>query len=92
MKVNQTTTKEELNRRLKRIEGQLRGVQKMVDEERDCREIMQQLTAMRSALQAASQEFMRQAACDCVGRLDQMDPLSRQAVMNDLVDLIGKVS
>ena len=42
MKVEGAATKEELQKRLKRIEGQVRGVQKMLDEDRDCHEIVQQ--------------------------------------------------
>ncbi|RIH89427.1 Copper-sensing transcriptional repressor CsoR [Calidithermus roseus] len=38
--------------RLKRLEGQVRGLQKMVEEERDCREILTLLSGVRSALEA----------------------------------------
>lgn len=49
------TTKSEVSRdaivkRLKRIEGQIRGLQKMVDGERDCEDIVTQLAAVRSAI------------------------------------------
>ena len=40
-------------KRLKRIEGQLRGLQKMVAEERDCESIVTQLAAVRSAIDSA---------------------------------------
>ena len=53
MKVEGTATKDELQKRLKRIEGQVRGVQKMLDEDRDCHEIVQQLSAIRSAVQGS---------------------------------------
>ncbi len=38
--------------RLKRLEGQVRGLQKMVEEDRDCREILTLLSGIKSALQA----------------------------------------
>jgi DNA-binding FrmR family transcriptional regulator len=41
---------EEINRRLKRVEGQVRGLQRMVDEQRDCEAILTQLMAARAAL------------------------------------------
>jgi DNA-binding FrmR family transcriptional regulator len=41
---------EEITNRLKRIEGQIRGLQRMVDEERDCEAILTQLMAARAAL------------------------------------------
>jgi DNA-binding FrmR family transcriptional regulator len=45
---------------LRRIEGQCRGLQRMVDEGRTCAEILQQLSAARSALEVVSYEV---AAC-----------------------------
>ena len=53
MKIQSAATKDELNKRLRRIEGQMRGIQKMLDEDRDCAEIVQQLTAAQSALRSA---------------------------------------
>ena len=47
------STRQNLNIRLKRIEGQTRGIQAMLDENRDCREILQQMAAIRSALSSA---------------------------------------
>ena len=41
---------EEIDRRLKRVEGQVRGLQRMVDEQRDCEAILTQLMAARAAL------------------------------------------
>ena len=43
-------TREAIVKRLKRIEGQIRGLQKMVDGERDCEDIVTQLAAVRSAI------------------------------------------
>ena len=43
-------TREAILKRLRRIEGQLRGLQKMVNEERDCESIVTQLAAVRSAI------------------------------------------
>ena len=49
METRSPELKTELSHRLRRIEGQVRGVQRMVDEDRDCPEILQQMTAIRSA-------------------------------------------
>jgi len=46
--------KVELIRRLKRIEGQTRGVQKMVEGDRNCADILHQLTAINEAVRSAS--------------------------------------
>ena len=52
--------------RLKRIEGQVRGVQKMVEEGRDCTDILQQMTAIRSATRQASLVLARSYAARCL--------------------------
>ena len=90
MKVEGVATKEELQKRLKRIEGQVRGVQRMLDEDRDCHEIVQQLSAIRSAVQGASVMFMRQYASDCLMSSDKTDPASREILIDDLLQLLGK--
>ena len=54
--------------RLRRIEGQVRGVQRMVDEERDCPDILQQMAAIRSAMHQASLVLARAYAARCLRR------------------------
>ena len=85
--------KSQINNRLARIEGQLRGVRNMIDEDRDCKDILQQLIAIRSAVQSASLSFMQDVANDCLLNLDQNDtPESQHAVIADLIRMMGKVS
>ena len=85
--------KEQIKRRLSRIEGQLRGVQKMIDENRDCRDIVQQLVAIRSAVQSASLNFMEDVASDCLMTPEtNNDPTAQRALVSDLIKLMGKVS
>ncbi len=45
------TTKDQILKRIARVEGQLRGVQKLIAEEADCEKIAQQMTAARKALE-----------------------------------------
>lgn len=86
-------SKENIKHRLSRIEGQLRGVQKMIDADRDCREILQQLIAIRAGVQSASLSFMQDVARDCLLNADnQANPHAQQDLMNDLIKMIGKVS
>jgi len=93
MQINDPKVKSKIKSRLARIEGQLRGIQKMIDEERDCREIMQQLIAVRSAVHASSLIFLREVTGNCMLNLeDQNDPQAWQATLNDIIDLLGKVS
>ncbi|HEY4720910.1 MAG TPA: metal-sensitive transcriptional regulator [Anaerolineales bacterium] len=90
MKVRSPAVKEDLQKRLKRIEGQVRGVQKMVGEDRDCHEIIQQLAAIRSAVQGASLAFMKDYASDCVMNITVDDKSTREMLVNDLIGLLGK--
>lgn len=85
--------KTQIKRRLARIEGQLRGVQKMIDEDRDCREVIQQLIAIRAGIQATSLSFMQDVASDCLLIPDQgQDPEAQREMILDLIQLLGKVS
>ena len=66
MHIQNLETQEKLIQRLKRIEGQVRGVEGMLSEERDCQEIMQQLSAIRSAVQSTSRIFLHDYALACM--------------------------
>jgi CsoR family transcriptional regulator, copper-sensing transcriptional repressor len=57
---------EEIRARLKRIEGQARGVQKMVDEGRDCIDILNQLAAIKAAVNGLSGELLEAYAIRCL--------------------------
>jgi DNA-binding FrmR family transcriptional regulator len=52
--------------RMRRIEGQARGVQRMISEDRDCLEILNQLASLRSAAYSASVELTEQYAMQCM--------------------------
>ena len=52
--------------RMRRIEGQARGVQRMISEDRDCLEILNQLASLRSAAYSASVELTEHYAMQCV--------------------------
>ncbi len=52
-------------KRLRRIEGQVRGLQKMVDEDRYCADIMTQISSVHEALRAVGRELMRNHLKHC---------------------------
>lgn len=90
MKIQSPTVKEDLHKRLRRIEGQMRGVQKMLDDDRDCREIVQQLKAAQSALRNATDNFMRAYARDCMLQDETLDAATRAALVDELLDLMAR--
>ena len=51
--------------RLRRLEGQVRGLQKMVEEERACQEVLTQLSSIRSALEATGDLILETYLMDC---------------------------
>lgn len=89
MHVKNTTTKDDLKKRLKRIEGQVRGISKMVDEDRDCRELIQQLAAVRSAVQQANLLLVRSYACQCI---EAPEGENQQEALDELISVLSKAS
>ncbi len=81
--------KKDLVNRLKRAEGQMRGVQRMIEEERDCEAILQQLTAVRSALHTASLALARIYATQCLAESD--NGMTTTQVIDSLMNVLGKL-
>ncbi len=69
--------------RLRRIEGQVRGVQRMVEDGRDCREIVTQVAAIKSALASVNSQVLQCYASNCLGDADQ----PRDRTIAELIDL-----
>ena len=91
--INNPQVKTQAIQRLARIEGQLRGVQNMIDKDRDCKDIVQQLIAIRSAVQSASLNFVQNVASECLlNPEEQADPQAQQETLVDLIKLLGKLS
>jgi len=64
--VGGTTEETEISLRLRRLEGQIRGIQRMIDEERDCEAIITQLMAARAALDGVSLQIVGQHIEECL--------------------------
>ncbi len=98
MKIQDQDVKQKLMQRLRRIEGQVRGVESMLGEERDCREILQQLAAIHSAVQATSRVFLQEYATACLLEMDneaRVDAGSdirrrREKIIQDMIALLDK--
>jgi CsoR family transcriptional regulator, copper-sensing transcriptional repressor len=59
-------SKDALQKRLRRVEGQVRGLQRMVDEDRYCIDILEQVSAATKALQAVALELLDGHLAHCV--------------------------
>ncbi|WOJ97072.1 metal-sensitive transcriptional regulator [Congregibacter brevis] len=79
-------------KRLARIEGQVRGVVAMIESDRYCIEVLQQLTAIQSALAKVEDAVLKDHAASCVERaIASGDPKDQRVKFNELVDLISKI-
>jgi DNA-binding FrmR family transcriptional regulator len=58
--------KDAIQRRLRKVEGQVRGLQRMVDEDRYCIEILEQVSAATKALQAVALQLLDDHLAHCV--------------------------
>lgn len=68
-----TATKDQLKNRLKRIEGQVRGVEKMVDEDRYCIDVLTQISAVQAALDKVALGLLDQHAAHCMVNADKAE-------------------
>jgi DNA-binding FrmR family transcriptional regulator len=84
--------KERNLKRLRRIEGQVRGLQKMVDEERYCAEIMTQISSVHEALRAVGRELMRNHLKHCATAAIMAGPAKAEPMYDELVELLYKHS
>ena len=84
----------DLLNRLKRAEGQLRGIQRMLEEGQDCMDIATQMAAVRKALDST---YVRMTVCFMQQELRGTGPLGDEgdkqleAVLGNVQDLLGKV-
>lgn len=82
------TTRDEVLPRLRRIEGQVRGIQRMIEEGRDCREIFHQIAAIKAALNSVSGVVLECYAHNCLGDADNV----RDETVAELIDVMLKAT
>ena len=79
-------------KRLNRIEGQVRGLAKMVDEDRYCIDIVTQISAVRSALRLVEEEILRDHVAHCVEHaINSGDKADQRRKIAELMDVVGRV-
>jgi len=78
-------------KRLRRIEGQVRGLEKMVEEERYCADILVQLSSVQEALRAVGRELMRNHLRHCAhDAMAKGDRGQTNAMHDELLELMYK--
>jgi DNA-binding FrmR family transcriptional regulator len=78
--------------RLRRIEGQVRGLQKMVDEERYCADILTQISSVHEALRSVGRELMRNHLKHCAANAIRSDSETADSMYDEIVDLMYRHS
>lgn len=83
--------KPQLLNRLNRIEGQVRGVARMVDEDRYCIDILTQIQAVRAALAKVESELLRDHLSHCiVGAMASGDEAEQRKKAEELIQVLER--
>ena len=75
-------------KRLRRIEGQVRGLQKMVDEDRYCADILTQVSSVQEALRGVGRELMRNHLKHCATGAIRTGGRAADSMYDEIVDLM----
>ncbi|ALX49113.1 metal-sensitive transcriptional regulator [Lentibacillus amyloliquefaciens] len=79
----------DVKNRVKRIEGQVRGLAKMMEEEKDCRDVVTQMTAVRNALDRAVAVIVSQNLEQCI-REEEENGEKSEELIKEAVNLLVK--
>jgi DNA-binding FrmR family transcriptional regulator len=78
-------------KRLNRIEGQVRGLARMVEDDRYCIDIVTQIAAVRAALRKAEEEILRDHVAHCVEHaISSGDKADQRRKVAELMDVMGR--
>lgn len=89
----QTEIKPKVLNRLSRLEGHVRGLSRMVEEDRYCIDVLTQLQAVRAALSRVESEVLKDHMDHCVmGAIAGDDLADRKAKATELIELLGRAS
>lgn len=86
-------TKTACLKRLNRIEGQVRGLNRMVEENRYCVDVVTQIAAVRAALRRVEEEVLRDHIGHCVEHaITSGNQAEQRRKITELVDILGRTS
>ena len=76
--------------RLRRIEGQVRGVHKMVEDDRYCADVLTQISSVQEALRSVARELMRNHLKHCAAHAIRKGASEADAMYDELIDLMHR--
>jgi DNA-binding FrmR family transcriptional regulator len=78
-------------KRLNRIEGQVRGLARMVEEDRYCIDVVTQISAVRAALSRVEEEILRDHVAHCVQHaMESGDAIDQKQKITELMDVLSR--
>ena len=77
-------------KRLRRIEGQVRGIQRMIEDDRYCADIMMQVSSVHEALRGVGRELMRNHLKHCASTAIRASDAEANEMYDELIDLMYK--
>lgn len=84
-------TKDSCRKRLTRVEGQVRGIARMIDEDRYCIDVVTQLAAVRAALRRVEEEILQDHVSHCVEEaIASGDPKAQRSKIAELMDVLSR--
>lgn len=81
--------KKELKRRLKRIEGQVQGISRMLDDDRYCDEVLLQISAINNSLKSLGNQILKSHLSTCVTEDIKNDKME---IIDDVMELIRRLN
>jgi len=84
--------KERNLKRLRRIEGQVRGLQKMVESDRYCADILTQISSVHEALRSVGRELMRNHLKHCASTAIRSSETEAESMYDELVEMMYRHS
>lgn len=85
-------TQANVSLRLRRIEGQIRGIQRMVEEGRDCREVVNQVVAVKAALSSLNAVVLECYVRNCLNNPECTPECEREKTAVELIDMMLKAT
>ncbi len=80
----------QIKNRVKRIEGQVRGILRMMEENKDCKEVITQLSAARTAIDRTIGVIVSSNLVECVQKANETKRKSMEELVKDAVNLMVK--
>lgn len=80
----------QIKNRVKRMEGQLRGILRMLEENKDCKEVITQLSAVRTAVDRTMGVIVSSNLVDCVQKANENEETNAEDLIKEAVNLLVK--